>query len=170
MATSLTANVNVNVKGAITETGLDIGQASFSFNESFAQAFAQGVAANQANQMWTDARSIGSSANDDLDLAGGLTSAFGNAITFTSIKAIIVKAAAANANNLIMGGESTNPFETMFGLADSTLIIQPGGILALTAPGATGYAVTAGTGDILRFTNAGSGTINYEVIFIGETA
>ena len=170
MATSLTANVNVSVKGAITETGLDIGQASFSFNEVFAQAFAQGVAANQANQMWTDSRSIAGSGNDDIDFAGGITSAFGASITFTSIKAIIIKAAAANANNLIMGNEGTNPFATMFGDPADTLIIQPGGILALTAPGATGYAVTASTGDKLRLTNGGSGTINYDIIVIGETA
>ena len=170
MATSLSANVNVNVKGSITENALDIGTASFRFNETLTQAFAQGVAANQANQMWTDSRSIAGSANDDIDLAGGVTSAFGAAITFTSIKAIIVQAAAANANNLIMGGEGTNPFETMFGLADATLIIQPGGMLVLTAPGATGYVVTATTGDILRFTNAGAGTINYDLYIIGETA
>lgn len=170
MATSLTANVNVNVKATLVNADFDIGQANFSFNESFAQAFAQGTGINQANQVWTDTRSIGSSANDDLDLAAGLTNALGTSITFTSIKAIIVKAAVANANNLIMGGEGAAAFETMFGLADSTLIIAPGGTLALVNPNATGYVVTPTTADILRFTNAGSGAISYDVIFIGETA
>lgn len=49
--------------------------------------------------------------------------------------------------------------------------IRPGGALILLAPDATGYAVTAGTGDLLRIANsAGSTSVTYDIILIGATS
>lgn len=167
---TLTASVKLNVTAALSNA-LDIGTANFTVNETFSQSFANGTGASQANQVWSDTRQIAASGNDDLDLAGGLTNALGTSLTFTSIKGIFVKAAATNTNNLIIGAEGSAVFGTFFGDDSDTLILPPGTFLGLCNPNADGYVVTATTGDMLRFTNsAGSTVVDYDVIFIGETA
>ena len=41
-------------------------------------------------------------------------------------------------------------------------------MLLLVAPGAAGYAVTAGTGDILKVANSGAGTgVTYDIVIVG---
>lgn len=168
MAETFTGTTKI-VVDALLQGGFDVGTGRHLVDENYNTSFANGTAANQANQMWTDTRTIAASANDDLDLAGVLTNAFGTTITFTSVKAIIVKAASANTNDLIIGGSATNPFETFLGGTNPSVLIVPGGSFAIVNPEATGYAVTASTADILRFTNASSGTsVDYNVIIIGE--
>lgn len=157
------------VVDALLQGGFDVGTGRHSVDTNYSTTFANGTAANQANQMWTDTRTISASSDDDLDLAGVLTNAFGTTLTFTSIKAIVVKASSANTNDLIIGGSATNPFETFLGGTNPSVLVVPGGSFAIVNPEATGYAVTAGTGDILRFTNAAGGTtVEYDVIIVGE--
>lgn len=171
MATTLTASVSVKVSGKLVEGALDVGAAQYSFNDTITEAFADGSGANQAHKVFADTRTITASSNDDLDFAGGLTDGLGNAITFTSVKGLIVTAADANTNNVVIGGEGTNPFSSMFSDATDKLVVKPGGTVVLLAPGATGYAVTASTGDILRIANGGAGTsVTYTIYVIGETS
>ncbi len=127
---------------------------------------ANGTGSGQANKAWSDQRSIAASGTDSLDLAGTLVDAFGQTITFTSIKAIIIVASGDNQDNIEIGGNA-NAFASFFGDPADTLILKPGGMIALTAPGA-GYAVTATTGDILDLVNADSSNASvYDVILVG---
>jgi hypothetical protein len=122
---------------------------------------------NQASKAWSDRRTLAASGVDSLDLAGSLTDAFGQTITFTKIKAMVIVAAASNTDTLAVGGVS-NAFATFFGDADNELVIRPGGVFLLSAPDATGYAVTAATGDLLAITNSSaSASAEYEIILIG---
>ena len=164
MTTSVSGKVEVKVSGNLTSS-IDLGSNKYSFSESFSQSFANGTAANQVNAVFTDERSI--SGNDDLDLAGGLTDAHGNTLTFTSIKAIMIEANSANAANLIVGAEGSNPFGTLFNDNSDAIVVPPGGVFVLTNPAATGFAVTASTGDILRVAPA-SGTLSYKIVLLGE--
>lgn len=164
MAKTFTGKVSVSISGTLT-TDADIGTNKYSFGKTYSHDFTNGTGANQCNMGWTDTRTT--SGNDDLDMAGVLTDAVGAAITFTSIKTIAIKAADANVGNLIVGAEGTNEFASMFGDVSDTLIIPPGGILVLTAPGATGYAVTASTGDKLRIAPS-SGSVTYDIFLLGE--
>lgn len=157
------------VVDALLQGGLDIGTGRHNICETYSTALTNGTAANQANQMWADTRTITASANDDLDLAGVLTNAFGSTLTFTSIKGIVVKAASANTNDVIIGGSATNPFETFLGGTNPAVNVVPGGTFAIFNPEANGFAVTAGTGDILRVTNGAGGTsVDYDIIIVGE--
>lgn len=154
---------------ALLEGDLDLGTGRHKIDSSYSTVLANGTAANQASQMWSDTRTITASANDDLDLAGVLTNAFGSTITFTSVKAIVVRAATANTNDVIIGGSATNPFETFLGGTNPSVTVVPGGSFSITSPEATGFVVTAATGDILRLTNAAGGTsVVYDIIIIGE--
>ena len=46
-------------------------------------------------------------------------------------------------------------------------MVRPGGTFALIADDAAGYAVTPGTGDLLKIAAATTGTVTYDLILIG---
>jgi hypothetical protein len=128
-----------------------------------------GTAADQADTIFHDQRTIAASGSDDLDLAGVLTNPFGATITFADVRLILVAASAANTNNVIVGGDAN---ALLFGgAAAHTVTVRPGGLFLLAARDATAYAVTAGTGDILQIANSGAGTsVTYDVVIIGASA
>lgn len=132
-----------------------------------------GTGAGQADVMFSDTRTITASGNDDLDLAATLTNVFGATVTFARVKALIVSAAAANSNNVLVGGDATNTFLTWVESEPDAVVLRPGATLALFAgvADATGYAVTASTGDLLRIRNAAGGTsVTYSIVIIGASA
>lgn len=132
---------------------------------------ASGTGADQADKIFSDQRTLTASATEDLDLAGGLTDAFGDAITFARVKAILIFASAANANNVLVGGAASNQFVNWVSDATDKIVVRPGGVFCLIAKDATGYAVTAGTGDLLRIGNSGAGTsVVYDIVIIGASA
>ncbi|MCX5197223.1 hypothetical protein OOK31_25550 [Streptomyces sp. NBC_00249] len=130
-----------------------------------------GTAAGQADKVFHDTRTITASSSEDLDLAAVLLDVFGAAITFARVKAVFIAAAAANANNVIVGA-GTNPWATFLN-ATGTITLRPGesfGFFANVAD-STGHTVTAATGDILKVANSGAGTsVTYDVIIVGCSA
>lgn len=165
-------SIGVSVAATLNNATLDLGVvATAPLSMATSLALSTGTGAGQADKIFADTRTILASANDDLDLAGVLVDALGAVITFARVKALIVRASAANTNTLVMGGGASNPVTTILGGTTPTLTIRPGGLLALVATEATAYAVTAATADILRFTNGGAGTsVTYDVVIIGSSA
>lgn len=158
---------------AATENNqLDLLKATAALAYNRAGAFSTGVGAGQADRMWSDKRNILASANDDLDLSGtALQDPLGVNLALARVKLLAVYAYATNINTLILDGAAGARITTILGGTTPTLTIRPGGLLLLTAPDATGYAITATTADILRFTNGGAGTaVDYDVVIIGATA
>lgn len=132
---------------------------------------ASGTAANQADLIFSDTRTIAASGTDALDLAGSLVDALGTTLTFARVKGLIVYAASGNTNDVVIGGAASNTWVNWVGDATDKVKVKPGGILALFAPGATGYPVTAATGDQLLIANSSSGTsVTYDVVIIGASA
>lgn len=170
MATTLTSSIKITVTGNLVGTPLQIGKATYGFTETFIQSFTNGIGLDQANNIWADNRTILASGTDDINLSGGVTNAYNTAITFTSIKAMLIKAAAGNTNNLIIGNQGVTPFSSFFGAAVHTLIVPPNGLFLLENPNIDGYPVTPTT-NLLRITNGAGGTpVSYKIIIIGETA
>lgn len=131
---------------------------------------ASGVGANQADLLWHDQRTLAASGTEDLDLAGGLTDAFGTALTLVKLKEIIVVAAAGNTNNVNVTRPAANGVPLFLAASDG-IAVPPGGMIHVQAPGAAGIAITAGTGDLLTITNSGAGTsVTYDVIIVGTSA
>jgi hypothetical protein len=148
---------------------VDFGAIAGLLTYKYQQDFADGTGDDQAKSRWTDQRTIAASGTDDLDLAGSLLDDYGNVITFTNVKVIMVRAADANTNDVVVGGAAANQFFTFLNAATDKIKIKPGGILVLVAPN-TGYAVTAATGDILRIANGGAGTsVTYDIEIVGTT-
>ena len=132
-------------------------------------AFTNGAGLNQADRIFADRRVLNASTNDDLDLAGGLTDAFGATITLARVKGIIVSSAIANAQNFTVGAGS-NPLINWISGTTPAIIMRPGGTFMTIAPDATGFAVTAATGDILRIANGAGVAITYDIVIIGASS
>lgn len=131
-----------------------------------------GSGAGQADKVFHDRRTLAASATEDLDLAGVLLDAFGAAITFVRVKGLFITAAAANVNNVVVGAAASNAWSTLLN-ATGTLTLRPGGSFGAIAGAADGtaWAVTAGTGDLLKVANSGAGTsVTYDVIVVGSSA
>ena len=129
-----------------------------------------GTAANQADLVFLDERTLAASATEDLDLAGTLTDAFGATITMVEVVAVYVEALAANTNNVVVG-DATAPVP-LFGGTNPTFAVKPGGFFFVAAPNASGlFTVGAGTTDDLKITNSSSGTgVTYRVVILGRSA
>ena len=132
-------------------------------------ALVNGVAAGEADLIWSDTRTLAASASENLDLAGALVDAFGATLTFVKVKAILIKAHAANTNAVQVGGAASNGFFAMFGASTDRLSLPPGAMSLIANDG--GYAVVASTGDLLKIANGGAGTgVTYDIVIVGTSA
>ncbi len=137
----------------------------------FSWTVANGTGANQADLVFRDQRTLALSTSENLDLAGSLTDAYGTTITFARIKMIYVKAASDNGGNIVVGGAAANTFVGFFANSSDKINLTAGQMLQVTAPDATGWAVTAGTADILKVENDdGSDTGTYDIVIVGASA
>lgn len=165
LTTKLLASISYKLTGSP-----DIGNALSEFAGFNAVELPSGTGAGKADVVFADKRTLAASASEELDLSGTLANALGGDAVFAKVKAILVKAAAGNTNNVVVGGAAENAFVGPFDAADNTVAIPPGGDLMLTAPSA-GWAVTAGTADLLKIANSSSGTgVDYTILLIGTSA
>ena len=166
MALDLT--VKAGLRGTHT-SALDLGTASFPVDIQASVSLANGTGANQADLLWSDTRTVTASSTDSLDLAGSLTNAFGATVTFARIKAVMVKAASGNTNNVNVTRPASNGVPLFLAASDG-IPVKPGGAFIWVAPDATGVAVTGGTGDLLDIVNSGAGTsVTYDIVIVGAS-
>ena len=166
---ALTLSVKAGIRGVQTSP-LDLGTADFPVDVLANVALASGTGANQADVIFTDTRTLTASATENLDLAGTLTNAFGVTVTMARVKAILIKAAAANTNDVQVSRPAANGVP-LFLAASDAIPVRPGGFLAWCAPDATAIVVTASTGDLLTITNSAGGTsVTYDVVIVGASA
>jgi len=167
MTTALSAVLALALTASYAQT-MDIGSAKHDAQLSPNFHFTDGTGANQAKILFADTRTLAASASESLDLAGVLTDAFGNVLTFDKIKAIIVTADATNTNSVLFGGAASAQASPWFGDVTDVVVVRPGGMMVLVAPDATGYDVTATTADIIKMANSGAGTgVTYSIVLIG---
>ncbi|MET8765473.1 hypothetical protein [Streptomyces sp. NPDC004658] len=149
-----------------------LGTARLPAGLSRAVTLASGTGAGKADKAYTARRTIAANGTDDLDLAGVLTDAFGNTITYAKVKGLVIAAAAANTNNVVIGNAASSAWATLLN-ATGTLTLRPGAVFAAIAGSvdATAYSVTASTGDVLRLANSGGGsTVTYDICIVGTSA
>lgn len=135
-------------------------------------ALASGTGAGNADQMFSDRRTIAASSSESLDLAGAVTDFVGTTFTFAKVKLILVTAATTNTNDVLVGNGGTNPWSALLA-ADGEVALKPGDGFMAWANTATnsGWAVGAGSSDILFIANSGSGTeVVYDIVIIGASA
>lgn len=168
---TLTSKVAIALNGKLTTTP-DLTKLAGDVSLERASSFLNGTLAGQADRVWVDINTIAASGTVDIDLAGSLTDPTGAAVTFARVKGLVISAASANTNNVVVGAATSNPWTALLGTTH-TLQLRPGAAICLMAGMAdlTGYAVVAGTGDILRLANSGAGTsVAYDIAVIGCSA
>lgn len=161
-------HANVGLKLDILQlSALDLASATLPLLADWTVLLANGTGAGQASQVFSDTRTLSASGSENLDLAGGLTNAFGTTITFTKIKVLAVRARSTNnaANNVNVARGSSNGVPVFLAASDG-VPLQPGAIFLFVDP--TGVTVTGGTGDILTVTNsAGTNSVDYDIVIVG---
>lgn len=166
----LTSKLSVELSAKQT-SAKDLVTVSAPLDRIFRSQLNNGTAAGQADLIFSDTRTLAASASESLDLAGSLVDALGATLTFARVKCLYVAAAAGNTNDVVIGGAASNAFVNWVADATDKVRVRPGGALLLWAPGATGYPVTAATGDLLQVANSGAGTsVTYDVVIIGASA
>ncbi len=156
-------------------SALDLKTAVADLNFARGSALDSGTGVGQADRIWDDTRTLGASATEDLDLSGAaLLDPTGAAVVFARVKFLAVFAAAANVNEVLVGANVVNGWATLIspnGAAGGVIHVRPGTGFAAWATDATGYVVTAGTGDLLHIANGGAGTgVTYDIVVIGCSA
>jgi hypothetical protein len=165
---SLTATLKVGISYSAGKVR-DLGTLTWGPNFSKTVSLAFGTAANQADQVFDDDRTLSAGAAEDIDLSGTLTNAFGETISLARVKAIYVENKSTT-ETLTIGGAASNALANLFGNVNDVINVKPGGVFFIAAPGATAYPVTAGTGDLLHVVNSGGGSTTYRIVIIGATA
>lgn len=162
---------DIRLVASLLETSdLDLVSASAPLELSERWRLASGTGANQADKIFSDTRTLAASATEDLDLAGSLAGALGGSVVFAKIKAIYIKAASGNTNNVNVTRPASNGVPLFLAASDG-IPVRPGGAFFWIAPDSTAVAVTASTGDLITLTNSSSGSsVTYDVIIIGTSA
>lgn len=163
-----TIRIDSAISGTVTAS-LDSGSGAYTLDRDASITLAEGTANGESNLAFRDTRTLTASATETLDLSGTLENGLGQAQVFVEVTAIKVSAAAGNTNNVVVGGGS-NPFIGPFADTTDKLTLKPGASVLLVCDGA-GWAVTAGTGDLILVANsAGSTSVTYTITIIGRSA
>lgn len=168
MATSLTSNLELTLRWLYTNAG-DLSTPTENARVSFDDELTNGTGAiDTADKVWSDTRTLAAT-TEELDLAGSLTDAWGATLTFARIKCIFIHNTTTTVGyTLTVGGAASNAFP-LFADTTDKYAIGPDGKFLIWEPSAAAKAVTAGTGDKLKF-DSGANSVTYKIIIIGSTA
>ncbi len=158
MAISGTISASVVVDDTRTNVGLPASSTRLGISRQPSITFADGVGASAHDKLYAASRTLPGS-SEDLDLAGGLADLYGGTITAARVKWMYIKNLSTT-NNIVVGAAGSNPWATLLN-STGTLTLPPGAHVSVATPDATGWTVTAGTGDILKV--AGTSGQSYEI-------
>lgn len=162
-AISQTSSVRLSINSTLLDT-LDLSTVKDEVVRRYAVELATGTGNNQANQVWHDQRTVATGATDSIDLAGVLTNAIRQTVTFSAIKFVVVKAAAANTTVISVTRPASGV--PLFTAEADSMPVGPNGLFVWSSPVA-GVAVTAGTGDLLDIVNAAGASAVYDILIVG---
>jgi hypothetical protein len=169
MATTLKTVVTAEIATTFRNL-LDLSTPVDALTQTAKIQLANGTGANSADLCFHDQRTLSASGTEDLDLAGSLAGPFGASQVFVELRAIMIKAASGNTNNVNLTRPASNGVPLFLAASDG-IAIQPGGVFLWSCPADGKVTVTASTGDLLTLTNsAGSTSVTYDVVIIGASA
>lgn len=169
MAKTLTATIDLNLLAEYVDDS-DLNPMRGVLNVALEDALANGTAADQANLLVYSSRTL-NAASEQLDFAGGLEDPHGATVTFAKIKTLLIRNKNTTAGQILtIGGGTTNPISTIYGstATNCTETIGANSWCFKHNP-VDGFAVTGGLADTLKV-DAGTSTVSYDIIAIGNTA
>jgi hypothetical protein len=167
---TVTANISASVSGSQV-SALDLGTITYPFSTSASTAFTAGTGAGAIDRVYADERTLAASGTEDIDLAT-YTDVFGAAVSMARIKAVYIKADAANTNNVQVTRPASNGIPWLMAAGDG-IALRPGAwqMWGSGSADATGVVVTAATGDLITITNsAGTTGVTYKIVILGCSA
>lgn len=166
---ALTSTITTQISATHT-SALDLATITDPLSYRQRIALASGTGADSGDLIFHDQRTIAASSNEDLDLAGSLSDAFGDTLTFVELRAVMIAADSGNTNNVELTYPGSNGCPLFLAAGDG-IAVPPGGIFLWACPADGKVTVTAGTGDLLNVANSSSGTsVTYDVVIIGTSA
>jgi len=172
MATNLETNIDFRITWRYKNTADTDGPVVRDFNSlAISDKLLNGTGLDQNDIVWHDVRTLSASSSEDLDMAGTLTDAFGNTVTFSKIKGIVLNNQTTTAGCILEAGGGSNDFNAWLGATGDKIKVGPNGLVVSWNPSLAGYSVTADTADILKITNTdSSNSITYQIVIVGTTA
>lgn len=158
MSISGTVSASIVIDDTRTNVGLPASSTRLGISRQPSITFSDGVGAAMFDKLYAASRTL-SGSSEDLDLSGVLADLYGGTITAARVKCLYVKNLSTT-NNIVIGGDGTNPWATLLN-STGTLTLPPLAWVVVATPDATGWAITAGTGDILQV--AGTSGQSYEI-------
>jgi hypothetical protein len=174
MPDTLAVDVKASLHWLFQES-LDLSTVADAARLVFAASLADGVAADQADKLWHDQRTLAPSGSEILDLTSLTNTMFGSAVAASFAKVrilLIINTATASGDDLHVGGAGaganawTAPFA---GNADAKITVPADSVL-LVVNKKSGWTVTNGSSDALRIANNGSGSVTYKIAIVGTSA
>lgn len=162
------------VLAATSSLQRDLSKATDPLAVNIAMSFADGVLANTFNRVFADTRTLASGANERISMYnfGGapITDPVGQALTLSRVVLLLIKNKNTTAGNkLVIGNDATSAaWVSPFTANTDTLAIEPGGLLLLVAPSLAAYPVANTTNHLLKILNAGSGSVDYDIVVFGS--
>lgn len=164
---TIAATVLMGIKG-YNSAAVDLGNRVRDIALAGNLVFADGSGIGQVNKSYSDSGSQIQSVNTDLDLSGALTGDDGASLVLTGVKALCIVAGSANPGNLTVGPAPSNGWTGPFSGTTPAIVLPAGGRLCIARGDASGWPVTAGTGDLLRIASAATaGTYTYDIVLLG---
>lgn len=171
---ALTSSIQGAFQLALTGSP-DLGSSYWEFTRNWAISLTDGSSLYMANKVYQDSTTLAGSAATTVDLDSTLTDPLGNSISFTRIVAILAR----RTNTMVASTQDEDVkihgdfiiSKLMGGWVDDVIWIPlcPNGLFIYVAPGTTGVAVTASTGDQITFTNASSAdSTTVEFVIVGS--
>jgi hypothetical protein len=168
MAAGVTAQIRLSIAASLAGTN-DLGNPKLKLDDIVeALELAPGTATiDQADLLFSDTRTLAASANEDIDLAGVLASAFGATIAAAELVLLFIKAHDGNTNNVNVTRPAANGVPIFLAAGDGRAIL-PGEWFLIQSR--HGIAITAATGDLINIANSGGTTgVTYDLVVIART-
>lgn len=145
----------------------DFANVTQSVQRTFSKTLTVGTGADQADQVFSDQRTLAGTANETLDLQS-LTNSLGVAVVFTKVKLLYIEVVSTNSDSTItVGASGSSAFNTPFSGDDTFSIdIGPGGVAMFCRTDSTAYAVS-GTVKDLKVLNNSASSLTYNIIIAG---
>lgn len=159
MATTIALTLRRQLSGSYAKS-IDLTSGKESVAIDYADSYAEGVGANQADIFVSDERTLVAT-SENIDLTATLADFFGTTVDLQLVKELIIR------NKNTGAGESLTVSGTaLTGMGTITSItVKPGGTFHWSDP-LDGASIVNTTQDVLTI-NSGANTVTYDIVIVG---
>ena len=151
------------------EASADFDNPEHIFARRYNESLNTGSGDNQADQYWSDKRTLAAGASENLDLNdGSLSNGLGQTITLTKLKMLWIKNLSTVAV-IAVGGAALNALDSIFAdVAASKVRVQREDVFVIGGKCGTGSYAVDGTHKVLKIENEDpDASLTYEIVIVG---